>query len=535
MTLALIGCLMACTEPVVSVDRLLPALITGDMEAPVRRSIETAKAAVATDPDSAAAWGELGRVLHAHERFAAARPCYEQAIRLDPKDFRWPWLAANAVMMMDQAESLPYFETALRLAPNNQAILIAYARVLTQLGQTEAADGIYRRALTLQPESGFALIGLARLALIAGSLAEARELLEQARGIDTRAHDVYVLLAQVYLRMGETALAAKAEQQARIYGKHHQPGDEVMASMEGVAVNAAALANRGRQLAADGDLAAAEFWLRQVIDQRGGNARDHGTLASVLARQGKFVPAFEHFNEALRQNPEDVVALGHMGLALLQQGQRVQATDALASAVALDPDYAEGQFNLGVVHYSAGRYPEAIAQFERTIALDPGFVDAYINLGSTFAAMGHLTAALAAWQRLDRLQDDNPLLLYNIGVAEVRLGQHREAIAAFTRGLDLAPDDHRLTAALARELVVVPDPALRDPQRALVIAKRLVAVLPQDREALELMAAILVQNDRLDDAISYLERLHALAGGDAVRQRDIERRLDQVRRRQSDR
>ncbi|MFP6678470.1 MAG: hypothetical protein VB878_25500, partial [Pirellulaceae bacterium] len=58
----------------------------------VVQTIQQAQTRVDSSPDDAIAWGELGMVLFAHQFEAEARACFEQAERLDPQEFRWPYL-----------------------------------------------------------------------------------------------------------------------------------------------------------------------------------------------------------------------------------------------------------------------------------------------------------------------------------------------------------------------------------------------------------------------------------------------------------
>src|SRR5438128_5493330 len=57
----------------------------------VAAAISAARQKVLDDPRSAAAWGELGKLLLAHTFEAEAEVCFEQAERLDPDDGRWPY------------------------------------------------------------------------------------------------------------------------------------------------------------------------------------------------------------------------------------------------------------------------------------------------------------------------------------------------------------------------------------------------------------------------------------------------------------
>ncbi len=179
-----------------------------------------------------------------------------------------------------------------------------------------------------------------------------------------------------------------------MHDKPLQPRDPVIGTMRALAVNSHDHAAKGARLAEQGNLPAAETWLRRVLAIRPGTPTDFGDLATVLSRQGRHREAMAFFAKGLAENPEDVVLLGHQGLTQMQMGEVDAAEESLTRAVRLDPAYAEAQFNLGVLRYGRCQHRDAIARFERTLALDPGFTDAHLNLGSTHAALGEFEAAI---------------------------------------------------------------------------------------------------------------------------------------------
>ena len=511
-------------------QQAIPKIDTAGMEAPVKTLIGTTTRNLENATDSADAWGQLGRVFQAHDLFRAAIKCYEQAIQLDPSNFHWHYLAAHAQLRHSREVSIPFFEAAAVLAPDNHALLIAYADTLAQLGRRDAARDIYRTALHIHDQSSFALVGLARQALVERDLTQARVMLEQARDQAPRDGEIHTLLAQIYMREGESELASRAELFAKAFTDPLSVDDAVLQAMNSLAVNAAAYATRGAELAKRRDFAAAEIQLRKVLTIRPGTPADFGNLASVLARQRKYREAFQYFDKGLARNPNDVVMLSHQGLAFLATGQLESATAALTKAVSLDPTYPEAQFNLGVLRYSQRRHQDAIARFERALALQPGLTDAYLNLGSAYAAVGDLERALEPWLQMKQLQPDNTALVYNIAMARARLGHHAEAIAEFERGMGLAATDPRFAAALARELATAPEPGLRDGARAVALATRLVEARPRDPVAHELLAAALAETGQFEASIRHAERALAMASGNPRLVNEIRARLSLYRR-----
>lgn len=435
----------------------IPRVETGGMEAPVRILIDAVARNLENNRQSANAWGRLGRVYHAHELYIPAVACYRHAMRLDPHDFQWPYLAAHAASEVDKDTAVPLFEQARALAPANATVLVAQGDLLAQLGRPDAAREAHLAALEADDRSSFARVGLARGALVEGDLSRARSLLERAAELAPADGGIYPLLTRVLAQLGESELADRAEWLAKVYDTPLLPRDPPLDAMRRLAANSHALASAGRSLAERGDLLGAEVQLRKVLAIRPGTPLELGNLATVLSRQGRHAEAMEFFAQGLAGNPDDVVLLSHRGLTQMQMGRIEAAEASLKRAATLDPSYPQAQFNLGVLRFGQGRHRDAIALFERSLALDPGFTDAYLNLGSTHAALEEYERALEPWERLRQAQPYNAALIHNIALANARLGRLEEAKVDFQRVLAIDPGNvssrrelERIRAADAR-------------------------------------------------------------------------------------
>ncbi len=102
----------------------VPAIDTSGMEARVRILIEETHGILEDFPDVAGAWGQMGRILHAHELRGAAVQCYEQAIQREPDNYRWPYLAAVAVSGVELETAARFFQQAAFLQPNDHASIL---------------------------------------------------------------------------------------------------------------------------------------------------------------------------------------------------------------------------------------------------------------------------------------------------------------------------------------------------------------------------------------------------------------------------
>jgi len=145
-------------------------------------------------------------------------------------------------------------------------------------------------------------------------------------------------------------------------------------------------------------------------------------LGLLATREGRTADAIPYFQEALRVNPEHVIALVNLGNAYRQQKQwdeaRVplqralevspddpeatyslgmvfaqvndteRAYEYLHRALKVRPDYPEALNNLGILYLRTGKRDEAVASFEQCMRVAPGFDQAYLNLARVYAVEG---------------------------------------------------------------------------------------------------------------------------------------------------
>ncbi|MGH9503997.1 MAG: FG-GAP-like repeat-containing protein [Terriglobales bacterium] len=145
-------------------------------------------------------------------------------------------------------------------------------------------------------------------------------------------------------------------------------------------------------------------------------------LGLLATREGRTAEAIPYFQEALKQNPDHVIALENLGNAYRQQKNWEEARKALGHAVTVSPldpeanyslgmvfaqlndtgkayeylqralkarpDYPEALNNLGVLYLRTGRKDEAVASFEECIRVAPAFDQSYMNLARVYALDG---------------------------------------------------------------------------------------------------------------------------------------------------
>lgn len=144
----------------------------------------------------------------------------------------------------------------------------------------------------------------------------------------------------------------------------------------------------------------AEDLLRELIHEQGGNPAHWTQLGLAQIERGQGTQATQSFQQALRLDPRQALALSGLGtlhLTLFRQNKNREslrlAADFFSRALQADPKLVTAVNGLGVVHLYSGDIPQAIAELQTAIRLDPTFVNAYFNLAIAQLSIGKRSAA----------------------------------------------------------------------------------------------------------------------------------------------
>ncbi len=263
-----------------------------------------------------------------------------------------------------------------------------------------------------------------------------------------------------------------------------------------VAICAVAAASLGfATLQRNDDYRSQEAIWSDTVTKRPENERAQDNLGFVLSKiPGRLDEAIEHYEEALRLNPDFVEAHYNLAFALLSKAGRLndvisnyeaairlkpdlvdvhfnlaralegvpgRSDEAIAhyeEAVRLSPEFAEAHYNLGfMLQAQPGRLGEAVTQFEEFLRLKPLNPGAHFMLGCTLQAMpGRLDDAVAQYREAIRLKPDYVAAHCNLGNALNSLGRTAEAVEQYSGAVRLEPDDSTIRLNFAIILLAAP-------------------------------------------------------------------------------
>lgn len=291
----------------------------------------------------------------------------------------------------------------------------------------------------------------------------------------------------------------------------------------------------------EGNLVAAEDWLRKGIAVRPADPQLHRALGRVHAAEGKTEMAVADFNEAIRlapdlaaarleiadllrgrldqpakalpfydavleRDPGNGVARYGRGLALAGIGERARALAELNEAATLLPDSPLPDYARARVLGEAGQKAEAMDALDAALGRQSGFIPARLARAALLQQAGRGGEALAAWDSVLRQDPGSIPALLGVGMALQSGGQVAGAAARYRTVLAVAPDN----AIALNNLAWIGAEERHGLDEALARARRAVAADPDNAAFADTLGWVLYRQGDLAGAEQALARAAAL-------------------------
>ncbi len=444
----------------------------------------------------ASAWRPIDLRV-AEQRFEEAM---EQVGREGTED-AWCTLCGTARHGDDHAWSERAARKGLETHPLSARLHSELGAALNCLKRTEEALPLLDRAVELDPRlssahnrRGCALLDLCRSA-------EALAAFDRAIDVDPRSVGAHGNRGKALADLGrlEEALAAydrAIEIDPRHAGAHYNRGN--------------ALNKLGRV-----EEALAAFDRAIEIDPR--NATAHCNRGSALNELGRVEEALAAYDRATEIDPRIATCHYNRGYSLNRLGRLKEALAAFDRAIEFDPRIDEAHCNRGVVLKKLGRFEEALAAQDRAIEIDPRMAAAHYNRGYALNKLGRLKEALAAFDRAIEIDPRNAGAHSWRGILLCALDRLEDARAAYARAAELAPLDASTLNSLAWFLATCPEERLRDPARAVEVARKALVAEPGAGTVWITLAIALLRAGKPLECLEALDRSMGLReGGNAL-------------------
>jgi tetratricopeptide (TPR) repeat protein len=429
----------------------LPEIELGGLDPAVIRAIEKARADVEQSPRSARAWGQLGKVLLAHDIHIPASTCLAQAERLDPAQerspylqfylkivygpkamldpaqARWPYLQGLALIAADPPDpgaAIEKFQRAVELGGDTpQTLRLRLGEALLGQDRLEEAEQQFLRILQLDPDNARAHLGLARVAVRRGDPTKSQGHLERILNNPHAKKAARLLLIEVQQRLGKEPSPEELEKATEL---------------------------------PEGPAWPDPFWEEALKLKTGMKAQLY--RAERLLRQGRIPEALALLQQTAKDYPDSYYAWLMLGRALTKQRSLKSAEQALRTAHKLAPDSAEARFYLGVALFYQRDYREAEELFRGATEMKPNFAAAHYNLGHCLLHKGDRAGAMESFRVALRCKADYSDAHTMVSELLLSDGHRAEAFAHARLALQFNPSDVTAKKIVQRLLMQLPVP-----------------------------------------------------------------------------
>ena len=426
------------------------------VEAQVLGKIEQLRARVAGESDSWLAWSRLGKAFHAHGMLTHAAQCYAEATRLQPSDYRWPYLHGLTLVDHDLSATRPLLATAAANNPAHPAVHINYGEALLRLGADSAAGQQFERALTLVADDPHAMLGMAHSEMAANNLGAARGWLERAITSAPHFREAHTLLAQLYRREGDDEPARLAELKARTYSLNTHVEDPDLEAVRLEAVDSLSQRNRAIRLLNTGDYESALRAWQNLVLLESGTQSDQIQLAATLFALGRDREALALLDEigaAANDNPRLLTQIARVHEQRRDWSRAQRFYQAALDRSPGDTDASLGQARLQLRDYPALAHSTLLRAWE----LNPTAHAINRMLANVLTRLDRRADAGPFWQRALAQRPDDIRARIELADLHIDAGQHPAALDLLNDGLFLAPGNPEINRALARLAAVSPE------------------------------------------------------------------------------
>jgi tetratricopeptide (TPR) repeat protein len=347
-------------------------------------ALESFQEAVRLNPQSAAAYDQLGMTHAALGDPQAAVESGERAVALDPEmASAWNNLGTSYGASGDNARALEVTREALRLDADFAEAHNNLGKVFFDLARLEEALASYEQAMELKPSYLDAMLNRGLVLGNLGRYGEAAEAFSQILEVDPEMAPAHLGRAKALLERGDVAAASSALEAAVQIDPHLVEAWELQVM--------AHVTSTGAQRAAD--------FLEQGLAANPESARLHLLEGRLQAQQGNLDRAASSFLEATSLDPELVGAWIDLGRLRVAQGRPEEAVGVFRQALAVREDDDRLHHILAAALLVSKQPDEARAHLERALEINAENAGAAVDLASLYENLGRLQDALALYRR----------------------------------------------------------------------------------------------------------------------------------------
>jgi tetratricopeptide (TPR) repeat protein len=476
-----------------------------------------ASAVLSREPKNIDAHILLGNALAGLKNFEAAVAQIEEAIKLEPgRSASYTSLGAVELARGSQDLAERAFKTAVALDPNQVVGHLALANHYWAAERLEDAERSINAALRVDPSNPLANRAMALFCMTTGRVADAeRYVTAMARSASAPLALVdYYLVAgrprdairELELLESDRRFSAAAER--RLVSAYAAAGDGVRSRelVDGILSrnprDAEMVLVKGQLLSAAGKSEEALEQIKAAADVAPGFAPAQFALGKLLAARGDTEGAKRAFNEVLKLNPRAAAAHVELARIYLMDGSPAESLRSAKEAFRTQPENIDVSLTLANSLLASGDIAAAEKTIQALLATEPKLASVHVLRGRLAVGRKDLRGAREAFETALRLDLNSVAALSGLILLDLSAQKFAEAKARIAAEIERRPGRVELLIVAAQVYS-----AANELDAAERVLRQAIDVNPSLLPAYGRLAAILVQQQRLDEAVREFDAL----------------------------
>ncbi|KID99860.1 mitochondrial outer membrane 72K protein, partial [Metarhizium majus ARSEF 297] len=235
-----------------------------------------------------------------------------------------------------------------------------------------------------------------------------------------------------------------------------------------------------------------------------------GTMRTLL---GNHAEATEDFDKSIELDPGMIQSYIKRASISLELGEPDKADAEFAKALEQDKDDPDVYYHRAQASFIKGDLAEAQKDYQKSIDLDKDFIFSHIQLGVTQYKMGSIASSMATFRRCIKNFPKVPDVYNYYGELLLDQSNFSEAVEKF----DTAMEMEKQTKPMSMNVLPLINKALalfqwkQDFKEAEQLCQKALIIDPECDIAVATMAQLLLQQNKVTEALKYFERAAELA------------------------
>ena len=418
---------------------------------------------------TAEAYNALGAAFAEAHKLNCAVPAFEEALRLDERDWRARYnLALVLIQKGDEKKAAEHLHILIQQKPDSPEAHDTLGSLLQQQGKLEEAEEEFKQALKCDPGFAAAALSLGQVLIdqkrYTAAMAYLQDTLKKPAPPDVTAQ-LHTTLAVAYAESGDSDQAIRTLAEVikahpdnaeayfnlgTVYAKQGPASGyqkAVVNFKEAIRLEPhfdAARYSLAKVLVQVGQFSDAVTYLSDYIQHRPNDAEGFHLLASAYAGLTQLSRAVEALERARQLKPEDYQILYDLGASLAKAGKTAEAIEQLRAAERINPDFADTHYQLALQLQKQGnvaRSQQEMGIFQRLKNQVGEEISAgtFNNEGNRLLQEGKAQEAAEAYRKAVQLDSHNAQWQYNLSLALAKLGDRDGQKNALQRALQIDP------------------------------------------------------------------------------------------------